>query len=462
MFSSSDTIAAIATPTGRGGIGVVRISGPESLRISGKLLALSGPLRARVATLSRLVVDAGGGESGGRWLDEVVATYFAKPASYTGEDVVEISGHGSPVVLREVLGAALSAGARLAEPGEFTFRSFLNGRIDLVQAEAVRDLVEAVTPLQARMAFDQLQGTLTTAIGEIDRRLLELIVRLEASLDFPEEGYQFVEAGAAGAELAGIAGAVGRLLAGARRGRMIREGLLVALAGRTNTGKSSLFNYLVGAERAIVTEIPGTTRDLVRETVDMDGLPVTLVDTAGFANTTDPVESEGVKRASGVVDVCELVVVMLDRSRPLEDADRELLAATRGRPRLIVVNKIDLPAAWDEVLVESDEGPLWPTSLVSTEGTGAIRDAIVGELETGGSIGEPVMVTNLRHVRLLERVGASLERARRALEEAGGNVSEEFVLADLQEGRRALEEITGARTPDDILNRIFSQFCIGK
>jgi tRNA modification GTPase len=194
----------------------------------------------------------------------------------------------------------------------------------------------------------------------------------------------------------------------------------------------------------------------------MDGLPVTLVDTAGFANTTDPVETEGVKRASGVVDVCELVVVMLDRSRPLEDADRELLAATRGRPRLIVVNKIDLPAAWDEVLVESDEGPLWPTSLVSTEGTGAIRDAIVGELETGGSIGEPVMVTNLRHVRLLERVGASLERARRALEEAGGNVSEEFVLADLQEGRRALEEITGARTPDDILNRIFSQFCIGK
>jgi len=274
VFSVTDTIVAIATPPGRGGIGVVRLSGPDALAIAGQLIARDGDLEPRRATyavvrrksLARhpggFDVAPGDGADFSR-IDQAIVTSFPAPHSYTGEDVVELSAHGSPVVLRAIVEAAMAVGARLAEPGEFTLRAFLNGRIDLMQAEAVGDLIDAATPLQARAAFDQLDGTLTRAIADIDTALFDLIARLEASVDFPEEGYHFVDPDALAAALDALATRTGALLVDARRGRLIREGLQVAIVGAPNVGKSSLFNALVGSARAIVAAVPGTTRDLV-------------------------------------------------------------------------------------------------------------------------------------------------------------------------------------------------------
>ena len=262
MFSTDDTIVAIATPPGRGGLGVVRISGPSAASVAAALLQLNIPLQPRHATFARVKAD------------QVVATFFPAPHSYTGEDVIEICAHGSPVVLRQILEDSVAGGTRLAEPGEFTLRAFLHGRLDLVQAEDVADLIDALTPLQARAAFDQLEGTLTQRIGEIDSELFDLIARIEASLDFPDEGYHFVAAGEAAAVLRDIESKVGALVCDSRRGRMIREGAQVAIAGKPNVGKSSLFNALLGAGRAIVAPAPGTTRDLVTETADIGGLRV--------------------------------------------------------------------------------------------------------------------------------------------------------------------------------------------
>jgi small GTP-binding protein len=276
----------------------------------------------------------------------VVATFFPAPHSYTAEDVVEISAHGSVALLRDIVRAAIGAGARLAEPGEFTLRAFLNGRLDLVQAEAVADLVDAVTPRQARVAFDQLEGTLTRAIGALDRELFDLAARLEASVDFPDEGYHFIEAGDAGAALGRVRDGIDRLLATSAAGRVIREGRHVAILGKPNVGKSSLFNQLVGADRAIVAAGPGTTRDMLRETIDLGGIRLGLVDTAGIRASGDEVEREGVMRARGAAGVADLVVLMLDQSRPLEDIDRALLLETASAPRVVVVNKIDLPPTW--------------------------------------------------------------------------------------------------------------------
>jgi tRNA modification GTPase len=296
MFTVDDTIVAIATPVGRGGIGVVRVSGPDAARIAATLTGSTRTLEPRQATFGR--IEVGGVVGHATTADQVIVTFFPSPHSYTGEDVVEISGHGSPLLLRAIVSAAIEAGARLAEPGEFTFRAFLRERIDLVQAEAVRDLIDAVTPLQARAAYDQLEGTLTGRIKATDQRLFDLTVRLEASLDFPEEGYHFVGSGDASREIGEVAAAIDELLVSAARGRLVREGLQAALVGRPNAGKSSLFNALAGAGRAIVTDIPGTTRDLLTEVVDVDGIPLTLVDTAGIREgAADPIEREGINRA---------------------------------------------------------------------------------------------------------------------------------------------------------------------
>ena len=455
MFSTDDTIVAIATSPGRGGIGVVRVSGASALRAAGALLDLDEPLSPRRATFARVKPA----------VDQVVATYFPKPASYTGEDVVEISAHGSPVVLRQILAAAMDAGARLAEPGEFTLRAFLNGRIDLVQAEAVVDLIDAVTPLQARVAFDQLEGTLTGRIAEIDAALFDLIARLEASLDFPEEGYHFVEPGAAARSLQELEGKLTDLLADAGRGRLIREGAMVAIVGTPNVGKSSLFNCLLGASRAIVTSVPGTTRDLVTETVDIEGLRVGLIDTAGIRDTRDEVETEGVMRARRASATADLVIVVLDRARPLDRANRALLDETARAHRLVVVNKIDLPAAWSP----ADLGPGGTASLAISlktgEGTGELRLRMVRALDGApddGPARERSAVTNLRHIDLLQRARTALQRATAAIADPAGPMSEEFVLTDLQDAQAALEEITGKRTSEDLLRHIFARFCVGK
>jgi tRNA modification GTPase len=448
-FSPDDTIVAIATAPGRGGIGVVRLSGPEAPRIARDVSDLREPLAARHATLT--TVHGAGAH------DQAVLTFFPAPHSYTAEDVVEISAHGSPLLLRAIVAACMRRGARLAEPGEFTLRAFLRGRMDLVQAEAVRDLVDAVTPLQARAAFDQLEGTLTQTIRQIDAGLFDLTARLEASLDFPEEGYHFVGSAGAAGDIDDLAAMVSALLEDAERGRLVREGGQVVIAGRPNAGKSSLFNALAGAGRAIVTDVPGTTRDLLTEVVEVAGIPVTLVDTAGVrASARDVVEAEGIARAHAARAVAELVVVVVDRSRSLTADDRELLDEAREARSVVAVNKIDLAPAWDPG-VEAPDAVL--VCATSGDGVDRLRDAIARALSHGDSRRDAPAITNVRHVELLARARLALERAAAA---ARRRTPEEFVLTDLHEARSALEEVTGARTAEDTLHAIFSKFCIGK
>lgn len=447
-FSTDDTIVAIATPPGRGGLGVVRISGVDALRVAAQLTTISS-LEPRRATLTII--------HGATLHDQAIVTFFPRPGSYTGEDVVEVSAHGSPVVLRSIVRAAIDAGARLAEPGEFTLRAYLHGQLDLVQAEAVGDLIDAVTPLQARAAFDQLDGTLTARIRDLDAALFDVSVRLEASLDFPEEGYHFVEPGEAGSEISAIAARVDALLRDARRGRLVREGARVAIIGTPNAGKSTLFNALAGANRAIVTDIPGTTRDLVTDLIDLDGVPVTLVDTAGLRNhAADAVEHEGMRRTRGTVAVADLLIVVLDRSRPLTDQDAAIIAETSTRPRIVVASKADLPRAWSSPV--GLDGVL-NVSVVDGIGLGELRACVTARLCANEADRDVPAITNLRHVTLLERAHDALVRA---IDAASAAAPEEFVTADILEARAAFEEITGKRTADDTLSAIFSRFCIGK
>ena len=453
MFSTSDTIAAIATPAGRGGIGIVRASGPDAHAIVLALLGRSAPLEPRRATFGRVRLRAAGMSIG----DEVVATYFPAPRSYTREDVVEVSGHGSPVVLGAILEGMLERGARLARPGEFTFRAYINGRFDLSQAEAVADLIEAVTPLQARVAFDQLEGSLATAIAAVERRLFDLIARLEASLDFPEEGYHFIDPHDAARDVRDIGRVVRELIARAREGRVIREGARVVIAGRANVGKSSLFNRLIDSERAIVTPVPGTTRDLVSETVSVGGVPVLLVDTAGVRATHDEVEAEGVRRAEAAADAATLLLLVVDRSVPLTVDDERLLAQSAEGARIVVANKADRPPAWSDAALAAVA-----TSATTGEGIDELRRRVTEALGRETNTDEPPRVTNTRHARCLQEAGAALSRAEALLDAPGGAAEEELVLVELHEARTAFDEIAGRRTPDDVLEHIFSRFCVGK
>lgn len=453
MFSTADTIVAIATPAGRGGLGVVRLSGPAAVGIAGALCDRKSPLEPRHATLARIVEP--GEEAVLRAVDEVVVTWFAAPHSYTSEEVVEISGHGSPVLLERIVELAIRAGARLAEPGEFTFRAYLNGRLDLVQAEAVADLVNAVTPAQARAAMDQLDGTITKAIGQADAALFELIAKCEASLDFPDEGFHFIQPDDLRAALADVADGLQTLLDSAAQGRLIREGRVVVLTGRPNTGKSSLFNALLGCGRAIVTDIPGTTRDLLTERVDLYGVPVTLVDTAGIRAPLDPIEREGVSRAHDARVAAEIALVVLDGSAVLTGVDRQLLADTQESARVIVVNKTDRPRAWDAAIEPWASETVF-TSAVTGDGLDRLRERIVGE--TSDRRDTPAL-TNLRHIVLIEAARDAIARARAALDQGA---TEELLLVDLHEARHRLEEVTGRRGAEDVLRHIFSKFCIGK
>lgn len=456
MFNPTDTIVAVATPPGRGAIGVVRLSGPRAGDI-GATLTGAASFKPRHATLTRLHA-ATPASNGAHPIDRVLVTFFPRPQSYTGEDVLELSAHGSPAVLRSIVDAAVRAGARVAAPGEFTLRAFLNGRLDLAQAEAVADLVDAVTPLQARAACDQLEGTLSHAIREIDRALNDIVIRTEASLDFPEEGYHFIDPEALASEVRALRNRVTALLGEARRGRLVREGFSVVLVGRPNTGKSSLFNRLVGANRAIVTDRAGTTRDLLVETVDLRGLRATLVDTAGRTTTADPIEAEGVRRAVEAAEAADVAVCVLDRSAPLTPEDHEILAALAPRRRILAANKSDLAPAWQAI---DDATSVIAVSAITGDGVDALVDAVLAALDLDDVEAEPPIVTSARHIGLLGRVEESLRRAEEAAA-APKPMPEEFVLADLHDARAALGEITGCAGGEDLLREIFARFCIGK
>jgi len=451
MFATDDTIVAIATPAGHGALGVIRISGPRSLDIVRTIATRRTPFAPRRATLTRIRDDAD--NTSGPAVDNVIVTCFHAPHSYTGEDVVELSAHGSPIVLRTIVLAAIAAGARLARPGEFTLRAFLAGRLDLVQVEAVADLIAAATPLQARVAFDQLEGTLTRRIALLDGELFDLIARLEASLDFPDEGYHFIDVEETRRRLRSVVDGITGLLADAPRGRLIRDGATVVLSGRPNVGKSSLFNALAGVDRAIVTSVPGTTRDLITEPVDINGIALTIVDTAGARDARDVVEREGVARGRQARGVADLILVILDRGEPLTSDDRALLADTSEARRLIVANKCDLPD-----MIEVD-GAL-DVSATTGQGLDRLRCAIARELTGEESRRESPALTNLRHIALLDQSRECLVRAVNALTDS--SMPEEFLLADLHAARARFDEVVGVRTSEDVLTHIFENFCIGK
>ncbi len=441
-----DTIAAIATPPGRGGIGVVRLSGAGAKAIAVAVLRTARPLHDRHATLATLPDEEG------RAVDHVLATYFAGPRSYTAEDMVEISCHGAPVVLRFALDRLLAAGARLAEPGEFTLRAFLNGRLDLPRAEAVRDLIEATTLYQARVAARQAEGSVSQRIQPLKAQLVELISLLEAGIDFADNDVDVAPDVAILDRLEPITAGLRKLEASFAFGKLVHEGFSLAIVGQPNAGKSSLFNRLVEQDRAIVTEVPGTTRDLVSETAAIDGIPVRFVDTAGIRESADRVESLGIERSYQAMADADLTLVVVDLERGEDAADRVLLAKAAAQGAALAVgNKCDVarPADFAGLAV----------SALTGEGIPELRQAIVRALAPGGAVLEDGFLTSRRHVGCVRESLAALEQARAAV---ARKIPHEMLLLDLYAALRPLDAITGATTADDILNRIFATFCIGK
>lgn len=445
-----DTIVAISTPPGRGGIGVVRLSGGESRAIAERILRFpeGHAWRPWTASLAELVDEST------RAVDQAVVTYFAAPRSYTAEDLVEISCHGSPVVLRFALERACAAGARLAEPGEFTLRAFLNGRIDLPQAEAVRDLIEATTLYQARVAAQQAEGSVSRRLKPIKEQMLELIALLEAGIDFAEDDISVAPASEILRSLEPIRAGVGQLAASFAYGKLVHQGFTLAIVGRPNVGKSSLFNRLLEQDRAIVTDIPGTTRDLVSETASLEGIPVRMVDTAGIRQAADVIENLGIERSYQAMADADVTLVVVDASRAPEAEDMELIGRARARGKsLLVGNKCDLGRAG------TLDGMI-AVSALTGQGVSELRRAIAeliappGRLEQEGGF-----ITSLRHEQLLRESCQALDQARRAVD---SGIPHEMLLLDLYAALRPIDAITGATTADDILNRIFSTFCIGK
>ena len=455
-----DTIVAIATPLGRGGIGVVRLAGLEARNIAEPMLRLRHPLEPGRAVFGELIESCGAGAPARETarIDEVVVTFFQKPHSYTTDDVIEISAHGSPVVLRHIVELCLSSGARLAEPGEFTMRAFLNGRLDLTQAEAVRDLIDSQTLFQAKVAAQQLEGSLSKRLKPIKQKLVELIALLEAGIDFAEDDVSIAPDATILEHIAAVRRPLEDLSASFAYGKLVHEGLTLAIVGRPNVGKSSLFNRLVERERAIVTAQPGTTRDLVSETVAIGGIPVQLVDTAGIRRALDEAESIGIRKSMEALADADLVLVVLDATQPISDEDRELLSQVEGRSAILVENKSDLGSSQFSVL--SSQLSKVKTSALTGDGIPELR---AGILQQVGGVAGPQMesgfLTNVRHQKLVSDSLAALDTARNAV---AARVPHEMMLLDLYSALRPLDEITGATTTDDILNLIFGSFCIGK
>jgi tRNA modification GTPase len=452
---AADTIAAISTPPGRGGIGIVRLSGPQAAEMATQLVRLRQPLehaRARLAD----VLDAD--ETNAERIDEAVVTYFASPNSYTGEELVEIAAHGSPVVLDLLLRRAIELGARLAEPGEFTQRAFLAEKIDLTQAEAVRDLIDAQTLTQVRAAASQMGGALSRRVGPVKQDLVELIALLEAGIDFAEDDVEVTGAGEIARRIAELTLPLHALEVSFARGRIVHDGLTLAIVGRPNVGKSSLFNRLVERDRAIVTATPGTTRDTVSERIALDGIPLELVDTAGLRQAREEVEQMGIARSREALADAALVLIVLDSTQPLNEEERELLRAVEGRAALIAANKNDLASESATGITEIGNLPIVATSALTGEGIAELRERIVA-LATGGAASEPGMLTSLRHHGAVT-TGISALRDAAGANESG--IPHEMILLDLYRALWALDSLTGQTTSDDILNLIFSTFCIGK
>lgn len=460
MSLQTDSIVALSTPPGRSGIGIIRISGPDSLRILRTLVASESFNPQPNLLALRSLVDPLTGEL----LDQALVAFFKAPHSFTGEDVVELHCHGSPVLLRAIIDIILKLDARLADPGEFSLRAVTNGRLQLTEAEAIRDLIEAQTDAALRQATRQLKGEISCTLQPAKEDLLKAIVRLESSLEFVEEDLPALEHEALSSDLQQIADKLSALAHTFGRGRLLHDGLKVAFIGRPNVGKSSLFNMLLGRGRAIVTEIPGTTRDVLTESIALNGVPVLLIDTAGIRASSDAIESIGVDRTRREAADADLLIVVIDGSEPLGDEDRAVLEEAKNNLHIVAVNKSDLSSfsienLAAEISLAENHFAILPVSAKTEAGLDDLRTAILRLFDNGSTADQGLLVTNARHHDLLSRAVNAIESSRRLLNE---HASEELVLVGLHNALQQLGEITGESTTDDILGQIFSTFCIGK
>ncbi len=455
-----DTIAAIATPLGVGGLGVVRISGRNVLPMLVKIFKGHG--QTDQSQWPTHTLHHGWIKNESTIVDEVVVALMRTPKSYTGEDVAEISCHGGIVVVRTVLELCLKSGARLAEPGEFTKRAFLNARLDLAQAEAVLDVISAGTEASLRAGTGQLKGELSVELEDIRQKLLKVLAALEALLNFPDEDTNVRQEEALAGDIATVGERMGMLLSTAHTGRILREGLKVVICGKPNVGKSSLLNVLLREPRAIVTDVAGTTRDTLEESANISGVPLRLVDTAGILVPRDKIEEEAVRRARLMVESADIVLAVIDRSRALDMADREVIAAVRNTRAIVALNKSDLPSALgtEEISVQLENAPVVPISALTHEGVDTLKSEILKIAMDGKPFDtQGALVSNLRHIEALKNAYGSLERAGQSVAEGR---SAEFVSEDIKYAVNALDAITGRNVDADVVDEIFSRFCIGK
>ncbi|HEX8162156.1 MAG TPA: tRNA uridine-5-carboxymethylaminomethyl(34) synthesis GTPase MnmE [Pyrinomonadaceae bacterium] len=455
-MQSSDTIVALSTPPGRSGIGVIRLSGDQSLDHARRLLRderfTPDPHHVTLRTLR----DPESGEA----LDQALVTYFKGPRSFTGEDIIELSCHGSPVILLRVVDALFRLGARAAEAGEFTLRALSNGRMNLTQAEALRDLIDAKTEAAARQAARQLDGELSSRIQPVKDELIKIIVPLESAIEFVEDDLPDVAIERIGSQLDGLAANLESLVSTFRAGRLLKEGLKVALVGRPNAGKSSLFNRLLSSERAIVTDIPGTTRDSLSEVLNIEGVPVLLTDTAGVRESNDPIEHLGIERTRRAIADADLVIAVVDGSQPLGEDDEAIFAELIEAKHLVALNKSDLESFGAARVKGSNQAlDFLPVSAKTGAGLEELQRAILRPFEAGNDHDENFLITSARHFDLLRR---SAEALRSSNEVLRGKSSEDMILVGLYNALLYLDDITGETTPEDVLSEIFATFCIGK
>ncbi len=480
MSGLDDTICAVATPAGEGGVGIVRVSGSQARAIGSQVVRLRseqslGELPSHKMCLGKFLWGSGSqahqdSQRSPAVLDEVLVVTMHAPRSYTGEDVVEIHSHGGPLIVRAVCEALIQVGARMAQPGEFTKRAFLNGRLDLTQAEAVLDTIQAHSLHSLKLAQEHLQGDLSKIIQGHRDALVKLLAHVEAEMDFGEEDIQFIQQDELKEKLQSIAGAVEQLVKSAEEGRVIREGIRTVILGRPNVGKSSLLNALLKIDRAIVSEIPGTTRDVLEEAVKVEGIMIRLFDTAGLRETTDELEQEGMSRTEWAIQQADVLIMVLDQSQALTEQDLDLIKHYHQKPRVLVLNKRDLPPQISLQELQGIVGQDTPqnapatvyvqASAVTGDGIEVLKEGLKTlALGTRQESGDSVLVSRLRHKVLLQQAAESLHNALTALDETR---SAECVALELRVALQALGEIVGVVTNEDILDQIFKEFCIGK
>lgn len=457
-----ETISTIATAPGEGAIGIIRMSGPVAIEITDRFFRGINGKRAGEISSQQVAYGHVVDPDNEKIIDEVLLLVMRGPKSYTREDVVEIHCHGGPVPMKKILAITLQLGARLSEPGEFTKRAFLNGRLDLSQAEAVMDIIRAKTDASLRMAVGHLSGTLSDKIRDMRYEILRMIANLEATIDFPEEDIEMMAAQDVKVAVIGLLAQINHLLATKETGRILREGLETVIIGKPNVGKSSLLNALLKEKRAIVTDIPGTTRDVIEEFVNISGVPLKIVDTAGIRETSDIIEQMGVEKTKEFIVTADLILLLLDASLPLSAEDREVLAMLSGKQAIVLVNKTDLPVLLnlDEVYTYISDKKVLKISVM--EGSGLLElEQVIVDMVYGGEIEqkEGAFITNLRQANLLEQAKQHLEAAIETIDQL---MPSDCIVIDLKDSWDKLGEITGDTVGEDIIDQIFTQFCIGK